>query len=112
MIRGDVFWADLGDPIGSEPGNRRPVLIVQADEFNGSRLATVIVLGITTNLNLKNVPGCVFLSSTETGLPKDSICNVTQIRTIDRRRIDDHVGQLDDSVMFIVDNALRRVLGI
>lgn len=112
MIRGDIFWADLGDPIGSEPGNRRPVLVVQADEFNGSRLATVIVLSITTNLNLKNVPGCVLLSSSETGLPKDSICNVTQIKTIDRRRVDEHVGQLDDAALFMVDNVMKRVLGL
>jgi mRNA interferase MazF len=112
MIRGDIYWADLGEPIGSEPGHRRPVLVVQADEFNSSRLATIIVLGLTTNLDLRKVPGCVLLSMAETGLSKDSVCNVTQIKTIDRRRIGDHVGQLDDATMFIIDNAMRRVLGL
>ena len=112
MIRGDIFWADLGDPIGSEPANKRPVLVVQSDEFNGSRLATIIVLGLTTNIDLRRVPGCILLSRTETGLPKDSICNATQIKTIDRRRIGDHVGQLDDATMFMVDNVMKRVLGL
>jgi mRNA interferase MazF len=112
MIRGDIYWADLGDPIGSEPGFRRPVLVVQADEFNSSRLATIIVLSLTTNLDLRKVPGCVLLSKTETGLPKDAICNTTQIKTLSRDRIDEHVGQLDDASMFMIDNALRRVLGL
>jgi mRNA interferase MazF len=112
MQRGDVCWADLGDPIGSEPGYRRPVLIVQDDEFNGSRLATTIILGVTSNLELRKVPGCVLLKPEETGLPMDSIVNASQIRTIDRRRITEVVGHVDESIMFIVDNALKRVLGL
>ncbi len=112
MRRADVCWADLGDPIGSEPGFRRPVLIVQDDEFNSSKLATVIVLSMTSNLELRKVPGCVFLKASETGLDKDSVVNASQIRTIDKSRIDQHVGQLDDATMFMVDNAIRRVLGI
>jgi mRNA interferase MazF len=112
MIRGDIFWADLGDPMGSEPGYRRPVLVVQADEFNGSKLATIIILGLTTNLGLRRIPGCVVLNAAETGLTKDVVCNASQIKTIDRRRLDEHVGQLDDATMFMVDNAMRRVLGL
>jgi mRNA interferase MazF len=112
MRRGDICWADLGDPIGSEPGFRRPVLVIQDDEFNVSKLATVIVLSITSNVALRKLPGCVFLESQETGLGKDSVVNVTQIRTLDKSRIDELVGQLDDAVMFMVDNAMRRVLGL
>lgn len=112
MQRGDIGWADLGDPIGSEPGNRRPVLVIQDDEFNSSKLATVIVLSITSNIYLRKVPGCVLLKADETGLELDSVVNATQIKSINKFRIDTFVGQLDDSTMFIVDNAIRRVLGL
>ncbi len=112
MRRGDIFWADLGEPIGSEPGFRRPVLIIQSDAYNASKLATAIVLSLTSNLDLRKAPGCVFLSIRETGLPKDSVANVTQIRTLDRSRLSEHMGQLDDSTMFMIDTALRRVLSL
>ncbi len=112
MRRGDIFWADLGDPKGSDPGHRRPILVVQTDTINQSKLATVIVLALTSNLDLKKMPGCIFLSSHETGLPKDSVVNVTQIKTIDRSLLDEHVGQLDDSNMFSVDNMLRTILAL
>ena len=112
MRRGDICWVDLGEPIGSEPGYRRPVLIVQDDSFNASKLATVIVISLTSNVELRKMPGCVYLSADETGLPKESVVNATQIRTIDKKRIEEHVGQLDDSTMFMIDNALKRVLGI
>ena len=112
MRRGDVCWVDLGEPLGSEPGFRRPVLIVQDDEFNRSKLATVIVLSVTSNLELRKVPGCVFLTAQETGLTKDSVVNATQIRTIDRTRISEHVGQLDAATMFMIDIAMKRVLGL
>ncbi len=112
MQRGDICWADLGDPIGSEPGFRRPVLVVQEDEFNSSRLATVIVLSITSNLELRKMPGCVLLKADETGLGKDSVVNATQIKSVNKDRIDEFVGRLDSSTMFIVDNAIRRVLGL
>lgn len=110
--RGDVFWADLGDPIGSEPGFRRPVLVIQSDAFNASRLATTIVLAITSNVELRKMPGCVFLAAAETGLPKDSVANLTQVRTLEKNRLAEHVGQLDDQTMFLIDTALRRVLGL
>jgi mRNA interferase MazF len=110
--RGDVCWADLGDHIGSEPGYRRPVLVVQDDPFNASRLATVIVLSLTSNLTLRSVPGCVLLTKEETGLDRDSVVNATQIKTINRERLEAGVGRLDGSVMFLVDNSLRQVLGL
>lgn len=112
MRRGDIFWADLGEPVGSEPGYRRPVLVVQDDEFNVSKIATVIVLSISSNLELRKFPGCVFLKDNETGLDRDSVVNCTQIRTIDKARLDEHVGQVDDSTMFMIDIACRRVLGV
>ena len=112
MRRGDIFWADLGDPVGSEPGFRRPVLVIQDDEFNVSRISTVIVLSITSNIELRKFPGCVFLKNDETGLDRDSIANCTQLRTIDRNRLDEHVGQVDDAAMFMIDTAIRRVMGL
>lgn len=112
MRRGDIFWADLGEPIGSEPGFMRPVLVIQADAYNGSKLATTIVLSMISNLELRKAPGCVLLTMKETGLNKDSVANVTQLRTLDRSRLRDHVGELDDSTMFLVDSALRRVLSL
>lgn len=112
MRRGDICWIDLGEPLGSEPGFRRPAIVIQDDEFNASRLATTIVLSLTSNVELRKVPGCVYLTASETGLPMDSVANGTQIRTVDRARIHENVGQLDDSTMFMVDNALKRVLGL
>ena len=112
MRRGDVFWVDLGEPLGSEPGYRRPVLVIQADVFNNSKLATVIVLSLTSNLNLENMPGCVFLSAYRTGLPKNSVANASQIRTIDRTRLDECVGQVDGTTMFMIDDAISTVLGL
>ena len=112
MQRGDICWADLGEPLGSEPGFRRPVLVVQDDEFNASRLATVIVLSLTSNLDLRRIPGCLFLTAQETGLAKDSVVNATQIRSIDRARITEQVGRLDAQTLFMVDGCLRRVLGL
>ena len=110
--RGEVFWVDLGEPLGSEPGFRRPVLVIQADAFNRSKLATVIVLSLTSNLSLGNMPGCVFLSADETGLPKNSVANASQIRTIDRARLDEYVGLVHDATMSTVDETIRLVLGL
>lgn len=112
MQRGDICWADLGDPVGSEPGYRGPVLVIQEDEFNSSKLATVVVLSLTSNLELRKVPGCVFLKSNETGLEKDFVVNATQIKSINKIRIDEFVGHLDHSTMFMIDNSIRRVLGL
>jgi mRNA interferase MazF len=112
MRRGDICWADLGDPIGSEPGFVRPVLVIQNDVINRSKLATVIVLALTSNLELRKLSGCVLLREAETGLPKDSVANATQLRTIDRARLTETVGQLDDAAMYLIDNELRSVLAL
>jgi len=112
MRRGDICWADLGDPIGSEPGCTRPVLVVQNDVINRSKLATVIVLALTSNIELRKLPGCVLLREAETGLPKDSVANASQLRTIDRARLTETVGQLDDATMYLIDDELRSVLAL
>ena len=84
MIRGAIWWAELPDPLASEPGYRRPVLIIQSNAFNQSRIHTVIAVVITANLRLADAPGNVRLVASETGLPKDSVANVSQIITVDK----------------------------
>lgn len=79
MYRGEIWWASLPDPTGSEPGYRRPILIVQDDTFNQSRIQTVIAIAITSNLRLAEAPGHVFLPRGVTGLPQDSVANVSQV---------------------------------
>jgi mRNA interferase MazF len=86
MTRGEIWWVDLGSPFGSEPGFKRPVLIVQNDSFNESNINTIVVVPLTTNLNLAKAPGNVMLSRKDTNLSKDSIVNVSQIVTLDRER--------------------------
>ncbi|TVR13729.1 MAG: type II toxin-antitoxin system PemK/MazF family toxin [Planctomycetota bacterium] len=110
--RGSVYWVDLGEPLGSEPGYRRPVLVIQENPYNASRLATTIVLSLTSNTGLSGVPGCVVIPASESGLPKDSVANATQLRTIDKTRMDNYVGTLNDETMFMIEQAIRSVLGV
>jgi mRNA interferase MazF len=112
MQRGDIWWAGLPEPEGSGPGYRRPVLIVQADEFNRSRIGTVVVAILTTNLALALAPGNVVVKARRTGLPKDSVVNVSQLLTVDKRLLIQKVRALDLSSMNEVDNGLRLVLAI
>lgn len=108
-----MFWADLGEPRGSAPAKRRPVLVLQADEYNRSRLATVIVVVLTSNTALAAMPGNVFLPGIATGLPKDSVANVTALATLDRRDLDQRpAGQLPGHLMAEVEQGIRRVLGM
>ena len=108
--RGEIWWADLGEPQGPEPGHRRPVLIVQEDHFNQSQLATVIVLSLTSNLRYENFPGNVFLPSVESGLEKDSVINITQLTTIDKSWLDAYVSDLSPSTMVQVEAGLGMIL--
>ena len=112
MQRGDIWWAGLPEPEGSGPGYRRPVLIVQADEFNRSRIGTVVVAILTTNLALALAPGNVVVKARRTGLPKDSVVNVSQLLTVDKRLLIQKVRALDLSSMNEVDNGLRLVLAV
>jgi mRNA interferase MazF len=110
--RGDVCWADLGEPHGSKPAKRRPVLVIQADPYNASRLNTTLAAVITSNTGLAAMPGNVFVPATATGLPRDSVVNVTALVTLDKTDLDHAVGQLPASLMHEVDRSLRRVLGL
>src|ERR1022692_1147654 len=92
--RGQVWWADLDDPAGSEPGRRRPILIVQSDAFNRSRLRTVIGVGLTTNRSLVDAPGNVLVPAKASGLPRDSVANVSQVLTVDRDFLTELAGRL------------------
>ena len=113
VTRGNVHWCDLGDPASSAPAKRRPIVIIQADEYNRSRLASTIVAVLTSNTGLAAMPGNVFLPATVTGLPKDSVVNVTALATIDRRAVDPHpVGQVPSHLMTEVEDGLRGVLGL
>ena len=110
--RGEVWWADLGEPDGSEPGYRRPVVIVQSDAFNRSRLRTVIAVVLMTNLRLLEAPGNVLITAKTSGLPKDSVANVSQIITIDRDFLLEQAGQLRGQSMKDLETGLRLVLGL
>ena len=110
--RGRIYWADLGDPQGSRPAKRRPVLVVQADAVNASRLATVVAAVVTSNTALAAVPGNIFLPATASGLPKDSVVNVTAIVTLDKRDLTDPAGVVPEYLLDEVNRGLRRVLGL
>ena len=110
LYRGEIWWASLPDPIGSEPGYRRPVLIVQDDTFTQSRINTVIVVIITSNIQLAEAPGNTLLQSNATGLPKDSVANVSQVFTVDKKFLVERIGMLPDYLQEKVDEGLRTVL--
>ncbi|HEY1220314.1 MAG TPA: type II toxin-antitoxin system PemK/MazF family toxin [Bryobacteraceae bacterium] len=108
--RGDIWWADLPEPRRSEPGFRRPVLVVQADSFNRSRIQTAIVAVITSNVELAEAPGNVLLPARLVGLPRDSVVNVSQLLTLDRSFLTEHAGTLPPRLQRFVDEGLRTVL--
>jgi mRNA interferase MazF len=108
--RGEIWWADLPEPRRSEPGYKRPVLVVQADSFNLSRIQTAIVAAITTNLELADAPGNVLLPARSVGLPRDSVVNVSQLLTLDRTFLTEHAGTLSPRLQRSVDEGLRTVL--
>lgn len=110
--RGEIWWADLGEPRGSEPGFRRPVLIVQADAFNRSRIATTIAVTLTSNVALAGAPGNVLVSRRASGLPRDSVANVSQVVTVDRDVLTERAGTVSPEVMAAVDGGLRLVLAL
>lgn len=112
LQRGDIWWGDLPDPRGSEPGYRRPLLVIQADEFNQSRIQTIIVAAISSNLSLAQLPGNVFVARRASGLRRNSVVNVSQLFSIDRRFLDSRVGKLPARVQAQVDEGLRLVLAL
>ena len=110
--RGEIWWANLPEPTGSEPGFRRPVLVIQSNGFNRSRIETVIVAVITSNLRLAEAPGNVLLPHKLSGLNKDSVANVSQVLTVDKSFLTEKVGSLPSSIFREVENGLRLVMGL
>ena len=110
--RGQVWWADLGEPAGSEPGFRRPVLIVQNDAFNHSRLRTVLAVVLTSNVRLVDAPGNVLIPARTAGLPKDSVANVSQVITVDRDFLAERAGRVRGQLLEDVETGLRLVLAL
>jgi mRNA interferase MazF len=110
--RGEVWWASLPEPVGSAPGFRRPVLVVQSNPFNGSRISTVVIAAITSNMALAKAPGNVRLGKAASGLPRPSVVNVSQVLTIDKALLTDRVRALPLEIMARVNGGLRLVLGL
>ena len=108
---GEVWWADLPEPSGSAPGFRRPIVVVQGDAFNHSRISTVVCVPLTGNLRWADAPGNVLLPARLTGLPQDAVANVTQIVTLDRGSLTDRVGRLPDAKLELVLFGIDVVLG-
>lgn len=108
--RGSIWWAELGEPRGSEPGYRRPLLVIQADAFNRSRIETVIAAILTSNLRLLDAPGNVLISARTSGLRRDSVANVSQLLTVNRDDLQERSGQIDAATMRRVNSGLRLVL--
>ena len=109
--RGEIWWAELPVPESFGPGYRRPVLIVQSDAFNRSRLRTVLALAVTSNLKLAEAPGNVPLAKRGTGLRRRSVINVSQVVTLDERFLTERAGRVSDAVLGQVEDGLRLILG-
>ena len=112
MQRGEIWWAALPAPIGSEPGYRRPMLIIQSDIFTRSAIKTVLCTAITSNLHLAAAPGNVRIAARTSGLPKPSVVNVSQVTTIDRSFLKARIKTLDADTMRQIDEGLRLVLSL
>ena len=112
MERGEVWWADLPDPAGAGPGYRRPIIIIQSNDFNRSKIRTIIILVLTSNLKKVDAPGNVLIPAIESGLPKDSVANVSQIITVDKDYLTDKCAKLPPRFMKSIDDGLRLVLSL
>lgn len=112
VSKGELWWVDFGDPTGSAPAYRRPAAVVSSDRFNRSRLATVIVAAVTSNLRLAKAPGNLRLSKSDSGLPKESVVNVSQLMSIDRDLLGSRIAVLKTPQLRALDEGLRLVLGL
>ncbi|MBI3494310.1 MAG: type II toxin-antitoxin system PemK/MazF family toxin [Acidobacteria bacterium] len=111
MHQGEIWWADLGEPVRSTPGFRRPVLIVQGDALNRSRIATAVCVPLTTNPHWAGAPGNVLLTSKESGLPQESVANVSQLVTLDRSVFTDRAGRISAKKLDLVLAGIDIILG-
>jgi len=109
--QGEIWWADLAEPVGSAPGFRRPVLIIQSDALNCSQIATIVCIVLTSNLRWSSAPGNVLLRAKQTGLDRDSVANVSQIVTIDRLQLTERVGKLTRKQMDTIFSGIDIVMG-
>ena len=110
--RGEIWWADLPEPTKSEPGYKRPLVIIQSNSFNRSKINTVICVVLTSNLKLEEAPGNFILSSKSTGLIKDSVLNISQIITIDKSFLIEKIGELTIKQLNKLEESLKLVLSI
>jgi mRNA interferase MazF len=111
IAQGDVYWADLPAPTGSGPGLRRPVVVVQSDAFNRSRIATAVCVPLTSNVRFGDAPGNVLFEAGTAGLPKDSVANVSQIVAVDRTFLTERIGRLSKKQLALVLAGIDLVLG-
>lgn len=111
VSQGDVCWADLAEPSGSAPGFRRPVVVVQGNALNRSRVATVVCVPLTSNVKWSAAPGTVALSAAATGLTKDSVANVSQIVTLDKAELTERAGNLSRAKLDLILSGIDVVLG-
>lgn len=112
IARGEIWWTELGGPHGSGPGYRRPVLVVQADAFNESRIGTVVVVAITPDLRLAEAPGNMRLAPRDSSLPRESVVDISQVVTLDRRFLTERVSRISEKVMEGVNAGLQLVLAL
>ena len=111
ISQGEVWWADFEDPTGSEPGFRRPVVVIQADALNRSRIKTVVCVPLTSNLKWAQAPGNVILSTRMTGLSKKSVANVSQVVTVDREILTECTGRIPKAKLFLIFSGIDTILG-
>jgi mRNA interferase MazF len=112
MTRGELWWVDYGLPYGSEPGYRRPVIIIQNDLFNNSKIKTTIVAPLSTNLLLADVPGNIFISKKDSKLTKDSVILISQTGVVDKERLIEKVSKINNAIMDKMENSILFILGI
>lgn len=112
MRRGELWWADLPEPVGSEPGYRRPVLIISSDDFNRSSIKTVLAVAVTSNTRLAKGPGNVLLPAREAHLAHDSVLSVSQLLTVDKRFLDERIIALPPPLLAQLDEGLKLVLAL
>ncbi len=110
--RGEIWWANIPSPRGSEPGFRRPVLVVQTDPFNQSGIGTVVAIAFTSNLRLANAPGNVLCQRQDTGLSIDSVANVSQLTALDKSWLTSRVSKMSPQLLREVEDGLRLLLGL
>ena len=112
MRRGQIYLCEFPNPVGSEPGWDRPVVIIQDDFFNSSGIATTIVVTLTSSLKYQKLPGCLLLKKEETGLDRDSVANATQLSIVNKVQLKGHIGEVPDDLLFKLEECVKVVLGM